>query len=241
MEKHDKHDKDCCAKPDERKGEPKQMPSASKTGTYLLFGLVAIAAVILVFNQFQLNGIAAALSGGASDEPGTVTATANSVIPTGIPAVYGKELGVSYDDVSPNNPQKADATIQVLGNLDRSIQLSGEALDRYIAIASQISCEYCCGAKAVIFSDGQPACGCAHSYAMRGLAKYLLTEHADMSDNAILEEMGKWKTLFFPGIMQQKADIMKAQGIEMNYINLASNKYRGIEKGAQGGSMVGGC
>ena len=131
----------------------------------------------------------------------------------------------------------------ILANLDRTITLTGDDLQRYINIASQISCEYCCGAESIIFKDGKPACGCAHSFAMRGLAKYLLTKHPDMSDDAVLEELGKWKTLFFPGIMQQKADIMRSQGIEMNYINLASNKYRGIEKGAtsSGGAMVGGC
>ena len=41
--------------------------------------------------------------------------------------------------------------------------------------------------------------------------------------------------------MTQKAGVLKQKGIEFNYINLASNKYRGIEKGATGGSMVGGC
>ncbi|KKK51713.1 hypothetical protein LCGC14_3112180, partial [marine sediment metagenome] len=30
-------------------------------------------------------------------------------------------------------------------------------------------------------------------------------------------------------------------GIELNYINLASNKHRGIEKGQASGGMVGGC
>jgi len=36
--------------------------------------------------------------------------------------------------------------------------------------------------------------------------------------------------------------VLEAQGIELNYINLASNKYRGIEKGQQAsGGMVGGC
>ena len=144
--------------------------------------------------------------------------------------------------------KRADAAIVMLGNFDKTMQLSGDKLTRYIAITSQISCEYCCGAASIIFTKdqgnykaGDAACGCAHSYAMRGLAKYLLTNHAEMSNDAILEELGKWKTLFFPGIMQQKADVMRSKGIEMNYINLASNKYRGIEKGAQGGSMVGGC
>jgi len=77
---------------------------------------------------------------------------------------------------------------------------------------------------------------------MRGLAKYLLEKHdKEYSDDQILEEMGKWKTLFFPGSISAKAVILKEKGVELNYINLASNKYRGIEQGATNGNMVGGC
>ena len=164
------------------------------------------------------------------------------VIPKGIPAIYGKELGVSFDDVNVKNPGKADETIRKLGILDVNLNLQGKELERYINIASKISCEYCCGAESIIFSNGQPACGCAHSYAMRGLAKYLLEKHdKEYSDDQILEEMGKWKVLFFPEIHMQKAAALKQNGIELNYINLASNLYRNIEKGASGGAMVGGC
>ena len=164
------------------------------------------------------------------------------VILKGIPAIYGKELGVSFDDVNVKNPGKADETIRKLGILDVNLNLQGKELERYINIASKISCEYCCGAESIIFSNGQPACGCAHSYAMRGLAKYLLEKHdKEYSDDQILEEMGKWKTLFFPGSISAKAVILKEKGVELNYINLASNKYRGIEQGATNGNMVGGC
>ncbi|MBS3133814.1 hypothetical protein J4214_01115 [Candidatus Woesearchaeota archaeon] len=164
------------------------------------------------------------------------------VIPKGIPAIYGKDLGVSFDDVNVKNPGKADETIRKLGILDVNLNLQGKELERYINIASKISCEYCCGAESIIFSNGQPACGCAHSYAMRGLAKYLLEKHdKEYSDDQILEEMGKWKTLFFPGSISAKAVILKEKGVELNYINLASNKYRGIEQGATNGNMVGGC
>ena len=38
------------------------------------------------------------------------------VIPKGIPAIYGKELGVSFDDVNVKNPGKADETIRKFGN-----------------------------------------------------------------------------------------------------------------------------
>ena len=80
---------------------------------------------------------------------------------------------------------------------------------------------------------------------MRGVSKYLIKYHPnEFTDDQILIELGKWKTLFFPGIMAQKAAALKSKGIELNYINLASNKYRGIEKGVEVGSsgaMVGGC
>ena len=59
----------------------------------------------------------------------------------------------------------------------------------------------------------------------------------------ILEELGKWKTLFFPSQMTNKAKALQLSGIEFNYINLGSNKYRGIEATVSGGDsgMVGGC
>ena len=64
-----------------------------------------------------------------------------------------------------------------------------------------------------------------------------------MTDEEILSELGKWKVLFFPEIHEQKAQVLKSQGIDPgNYINLASNLYRGIEKGqTSSGGMVGGC
>ncbi len=166
------------------------------------------------------------------------------VIPTGVPATYGETLGISYDDVSASAPRKADATIEVMAKIDRTTELSGDDLDRYIDILHNqrggISCEFCCGAKSVISEDGEAACGCAHSFAMRGITKHLIL-NTDMSDEDILSEVGKWKVLFFPGIHRQKAFAMEEEGMEVDYINLTTNENRGIEKGAAGGSMVGGC
>lgn len=216
----------------------------------VLVSLLVITLIIGIFNQIQLFsikssggiGISNSLSG-ISNLPRGVSLVSASIIPSGVPKIYGKELNIKYDDVNPNDPQLANQKIAVLGNLDKTITLSGDDLQRYIKIASQISCEYCCGAKSIIFSNGQPACGCAHSYAMRGLAKYMITKHGkEITDDEILSEMAKWKTLFFPGIMQAKADVLKQKGIEFNYINLGSNKYRDIEKGqSSSGGMVGGC
>ena len=152
------------------------------------------------------------------------------IIPKGVPRIYGNELGVGYDDISASNQQKADSTIRKLGILDQQISLSGKDLEKYISIASQISCEYCCGVDSIIFSDGKPACSCAHSFAMRGLTKYLIKYHGnEYSNDEILEELGKWKTLFFPSQTTQKAKVLQEKGIDLGYINLASNKYRGVE------------
>ena len=213
--------------------------------TYLLAGL----AIIIIFNQFQVislgkssNNIATAnLNIGTGLTTGIKEVSALDILPKGIPDVYGKELGISYDDVSVKDPEKADSTIKKLALFDVNLNLEGDKLKRYILITNSISCEYCCGAQSITFPDGQPACGCAHSYAMRGLAKYLLTEHPEMSDDTILEELGKWKTLFFPDVMNAKASVLNDQDIKLNYINIASNKYRGIEQGNAQGSMVGGC
>ena len=208
--------------------------------TPIVISLFVVTSLFLIFNAVQLNGLRSLSALGAEE-------SFEGIIPTGVPNIYGEELGVSFDSVSASNPSIADATITRLGNIDRSITLEGKNLERYINILytkeNGISCEYCCGARSIIFADGKAACGCAHSYAMRGLAKYLLTEHGDeYTDEEILAEVGKWKILFFPTQLQNKARILESEGIETNTINLASNKYRDIEKGTtSAGGMVGGC
>jgi hypothetical protein len=201
---------------------------------------LAIAVVIvMLFNVAQLSALKQTSTAGMMTGMAT-----NSVIPTGIPAVYGEKLGIAYDHVSATNPQLADATIRKMAMIDQSTVLEGAQLDRYIDILynmeNGMSCEYCCGARSIIFENGQAACGCAHSFAMRGLTKHLI-QNSQLSNEQILEEIGKWKTLFFPSQMTQKAAILEQNGIEFNYINLASNKYRGIEQGKTGSGMVGGC
>lgn len=118
-------------------------------------------------------------------------------IPLGVPEVYGKELNVSFDRV-----QDAINKVRVLGptygERYKKITLQGADLQRYIKIGSQTSCQYCCGARTLVFEDGRAACGCAHSIMMRGLAAYLIKNHPEMSDERILEELNKWKRAFFP-------------------------------------------
>ena len=248
------------------KGETPKKKNYEKAIIYLLiFGLV-----LSVSNQLQMVSMKPGNVGAVSG----MTSVEAKVIPTGTPKIYGDELGISYDGVNPNNPRLADQTIETMSVLDRTIELDGEELERYVNIASQISCEYCCGVESIIYrkedvetrnalilqaiesgeiteseadkyrmQPGTAACGCAHSFAMRGLAKYLITEHGDeFSDQEILDELAKWKTLYFPGQMSAKAQALEDNGIEFSYSNLGSNKYKGIEKGSSSSSsMVGGC
>jgi hypothetical protein len=233
-----------------------------------VFALIVLALLITGFNQFQLLSMNSGMD--MSTGMGVVQA---SVIPTGTPKIYGAELGIKYDDVSPLDPRLADQTIETMSKFDRNVVLTGKDLDRYIKITGEISCEYCCGAQSIIVrredvesmnakieqviesgqitedqadqyrkTAGDSACGCAHSYTMRGLAKYLVKEHGtEFSDEEILGELAKWKVLYFPGQITAKAQVLEEQGVEFSYVNLGSNKYRGIEKGVSSGGMVGGC
>ncbi len=235
-----------------------------------ILGLLAIIVIIAGFNTYQIGKLSDLSSVGTplqlqatgssvqsvqQDTSTTKTLEALGVYPRGIPEIYGAELGISFDDVSITDPTKADKTISILGALDDKITLTGDDLKRYIKVLYEdengISCEYCCGARAVIFDSGEPACGCAHSYAMRGLTKYLITKHgAEFTDEQLLAEAGKWKLLFFPSLIENKAKILQDAGLsDPTIIDLTSNKYRGIEQKAStkpagstgGGGMVGGC
>lgn len=238
----------------------------------LVLGALGVLLIgLLVFNQFMINDLNKKISslqvGGVAVATGSLnsgpvnsgpqaslaqTQTAqlwDAIRPKGKPDVYGDELGVSYDSVEAAIPRLYE-TDDYYGS--KKIELSAEKQQRYIAITTAISCEYCCGANAITTAAGAPACGCAHSAAMRGLAKYLLDKHPEMADNQILSELGKWKVLFFPSDSVKKAAALQANGIQLDYISLSSNQYRGIEKQAavaqstgQGGgalpSQVGGC
>ncbi len=222
------------------------------------FAILGVALVVSVMNFAALSGVQSSAATALATASQTVATPSNTntnavsslsfseIAPTGVPAIYGTELGISYDDISTSNASKADATINKLALLDTSIQLQGAELQRYVKIASSIACEYCCGANTLVNVDGSAACGCAHSYAMRGVGKYLIKQHgSEFSDLQILEEMGKWKVLFFPGPEIQKATVLKDQNISLNFVSLASNQYFGIEKGAKVSNnstqQVGGC
>lgn len=143
------------------------------------------------------------LGGGDAKLTGDLAQDAASLaISRGIPQVYGQELIVSFDDVqkSMDIMKQFDPTY---GN--KKIVLAGEDLKRYIDIGMRIACEYCCGAKALVSKDGEAACGCAHSQAMRGLAAYLIQNHAkEYSNDQILRELARWKGRYFPKQMTKK-------------------------------------
>ena len=235
---------DCCKTSKMENKKESDRDSKPNYEFMLQIAIIGLLAVLLVYNVGKLYGDSNITGNAVATGIGTVSAL--GVSPLGIPEVYGSELKVKYDDVSTKNPALADATIQKLSAYEDKT-LNTEQMERYIRIGSSISCEYCCGAEAIVFSNGERACGCAHSYAMRGLAKYLLIKHPDMTDEQILNELGKWKVLFFPGVHEQKAQVLKANGIDYtNYVNLASNLYRGAENQAStsssgGSQMVGGC
>lgn len=185
------------------KNEPEEM----SIGTWLL--LFAVMAII-GFNQVVIGQISTmsmstsrsninapiALSGDVMQD------TIGIVISQGVPEIYGNELVVSFDD--------AVGSMEVLKNLDptygrQKIVLQGADLERYINIGSMIACEYCCGAKTIVFKNGEASCGCKHSWAMRGLAAYLIQNHGDeYTDDEIIRELAKWKSLYFPKQMIQK-------------------------------------
>ena len=175
---------------------------------------------IAALSSAQGTGISGAQSGSAGQGSGATaqgsgsTLTFEEFIPKGVPAIYGAELGVSFD-----NPLES---LNVLSALDGDLyedgaikfsDLSAEQQQNYIKIGMSIACEYCCGATSLIAPNGQPACGCAHSAAMRGLAKYLLKYHGnEYTNEQILQELTLWKTMFFPKQMYQKALQLQASG-----------------------------
>lgn len=135
------------------------------------------------------------------------------IIPTGVPEKYGQELSLSFD--------KVQKSMDIMGKYDPTygkdkIELMANKKERYIKIGLAISCEYCCGVEAIVKENGEAACGCAHSQAMRGLTAYLLKNYDDQySDEEILGELATWKATYFPKQTIQKVlDEKKKAGEE---------------------------
>ncbi len=112
----------------------------------------------------------------------------NNVIPHGTPW-YSQETGVSFDD---------PITAQKLWAKARVIQLSATEQKRWDRIVNSFTCDYCCG------SPQRPTiithCGCAHSSAAQGMAKWFIKNYGDKySDEEVYGEMARWYALWYPG------------------------------------------
>ena len=174
----------------------------------------------------------ASASPSAASNEAQVAELAAKLIPTGVPAVYGPELGISFDDPinALNRIAKFDGDLYPDGEIKFS-DLTPEQQQRYIKIGQSIACEYCCGATTMVQKNGQPSCACAHSASMRGVVKYLLKNHeSEYSDEQLLEEAARWKALSFPKQTVQKALQLASQGGEVSNISINSLP-----------SQVGGC
>lgn len=180
----------------------------------LTYGMTALVAVLILFSQMQLSQASAlmgakglTLKTSSLKTPVALTGDPTQdamavVIPRGTP-FYGEALGISFDD-----PIRS---LEIIAQLDpaygrNKVQLSQAERERYIKIGTTptMSCEFCCGATTLVFNDGRPACGCKHSWAMRGVAAYLVKNYPELKDEEIMKEITKWKGLFFPKQMIQK-------------------------------------
>ena len=221
------------------------------------FGFVALVAVLILFNQFQILQVNALVSGTSSpvasfvksvstplkvgsgnngavigpqlnadgrtthlvewqtiSETPAVKSTGNptndaiaAVIPTGTPFyVLGgpgseKIAGATFDD--PIVSQKVWATL--LGSkrfgTANAIELTPEEDARWKRMISLFTCDYCCGGPNSVTTISQ--CGCAHSYAWQGMAKFFIKYHPQYTDEQIMGEMTKWKAIWYPKGMIQ--------------------------------------
>lgn len=194
--------------------QPKKIFSIANLVLLIIFGSSLILNEVIIVKTSKAMGIHMAslgkglsLIGGAGSNKNALAGdiTQDSiklVISSGQPAIYGAELGVTFDSVQ--------ASMDIMRQMDptygsRKIVLTGEDLQRYIDVASKIACEYCCGATSLIDKSGGAACGCAHSQAMRGLLAYLIKNHAsEYSNDEMLRELARWKGMYFPKQMIQK-------------------------------------
>ncbi len=186
--------------------------------------LIVMLASSIVFNEFLIMDVAQAI-GGQKTLGVMISEKMNEIFPAkkldgsvvdiviahGIPAKYGAELGLSYD--------KVQESMNIMKQYDQSqygkglIKLNAENLKRYANVGTNISCEFCCTAKAITREDGTAACACGHAIAMRGLAAYLLEKHgSEYTDEQILHELAQWKGVYFPAKMVEKVTNQIASG-----------------------------
>lgn len=226
--------------------------------------LIAIVGLVILFNQFQITQVNGLLVSGGSigggghlsgpsagkgttievaDTGDVVNDVIAALLPTGLPEQYGTELGVSFDD--PVN------SLSTLAKLDRAIptsSLTPEEMERYVAVTTQISCEFCCSAPSVADSQGRSLCGCSHAAAPRGLTKYIIKNHPDeWTNDEILWDLTRWKSMWYPRNMVEKGVALVSNGMELEASAL--NDRQLLSKLSTGNvgdigslpTMVGGC
>ena len=241
-----------------------------KSNKFLVVNLVLVGlfTVSLITNQVvfsktkKLLGINSAVSdisaklkkiiGGNTKLTGNIAEDAVKIsFHQGVPDIYGTEMGVSFEEVQ----QAMDIMKQYdPGYGSNKISLNADEMKRYIDVNIKISCEYCCGAKSIIFENGEAACGCAHSQAMRGLAAYLIRNHGgEFTNDQMLRELAIWKGRYFPKQMIQKVTEQLQSGkytpdVASLLLDLKLPKYSEEQKSAPLPSdikdlpgMVGGC
>ncbi len=223
----------------------------------VMLALGGLLIILLIFNQYQLfsltghgmfgsSSMNTPLSGGFKVKNPTgdaVQDAINTIIPTGMPVQYGTELGVSFDD-----PVNSLTKLASLHGKFPTSSLSPAEKQRYVDVGTKISCEFCCGAASVVDSQGRDLCGCAHALSFMGLSKYLIKNHPDWTNEQILTELTKWKSLYYPRNMVEKAAALINNKLPLtpealNDRDLLTKISAGDTSkiGSQLPSMVGGC
>ena len=184
-----------------------------------------------------------------------------AVVPTGTPfyVLEGpgteKIKGASFDD--PLTSQKVWASL--LGSrrfgTANAIQLTPEEEQRWKKLTSVFTCDFCCGGPNSVTTISR--CGCGHSYAWQGMAKFFVKYYPQYTDEQILGEMTKWKAIWYPKGMiqdylvytgQQSAETLThggSVGIKQQFLQQAPAGQQQTHAQAtpldQLPSMVGGC
>lgn len=192
--------------------------------------LLIFSGILLILNEYQIiilsqkldleNNFMKIVYAKIKSEK-TPQELAGELFSKGVPEVYGEELKVNFDD-----PVGGLKVLKALDPGTKATEFEEIKKQRYISIGQKTACEYCCAAKTLVTDSGKPACSCAHSAGMRGLTSYLLDKHSDWTDDQILTEVNKWKSLWFPKQTLQKA--IKEGKADASVLN-------------QMPSMVGGC
>ena len=110
------------------------------------------------------------------------------MLPQGVP-FYAPE-GISFDD--------AVGALDAWGKYEDTITtLPPDLQTRWQSIIDTMTCDYCCGGPMQVTIISR--CGCAHSKAYRGLAKYLVEKYrGEYSNEQILGELQRWKSVWYP-------------------------------------------